>query len=109
MEIYTHAVDNYLNRIIGRDPLDTSKGTRDVIREKIRKTAKEPERIHHMEIDKAPIHIRGKIAAVVGIKEDRDKYVPYDSLDDKHIVVPAVYHSKTFGGPNEEEVAKQRA
>jgi hypothetical protein len=96
MEIYTHAIDNYINRIIEEDPLETDAEERESIKKKIRIAAVKPERIHHSEPEKPPIHIRDKIAAVVGVKNDRDNYVPYEDFGEDNIVVPAVYHSNTF-------------
>lgn len=107
IEIYTHAVDTYLSDIIEVNAQNVSSETRKTIRDKIKKAVYHPERIHHTETEKPPIHIRGNMAVVVGVKEGRDKYVPYNDFRKDNLVVPRVYDSKVFGGPEDDDEGQE--
>lgn len=85
MEVSSHAVDNYIERVmcINHETVDTR--TRSYAENMILSAALNPERIHHEEDESCPIHIRGDVAVPVKVKREGDGRV-----------VPTTYHSDTF-------------
>lgn len=100
LEVFTHAVDTYINRVLNGDAHHADSETRQTVELEIKKAIYQPDMIHHSDPSKAPIHIKNEAAIVVGIRESDGYYVPYNSLFSDMIredmVVPVTYNSNTF-------------
>lgn len=100
LEVFTHAVDTYINRVLNGDAYHADPQTREKVQLEIKKAVFQPDHIHHSDPSKAPIHIKNGAAIVVGIRESDGYYVPYSSLFRdmvrEDMVVPVTYNSNTF-------------
>lgn len=87
-EISTHAVNMYIERILGLDPNMASRKTRRYCRNRIKDTILRPEIIYNKEREEGgcPIHIRGGIAIPVRPAEE----------DPEKVVVPTTYTKETY-------------
>lgn len=79
MEIHSHAVDRYIERVLNLKPEQAGFHIREMARIRIREAASDPEQTYHEMKEEPPIHIRGQVA------------VPVDGA-----TVPTAYHSNTF-------------
>lgn len=81
--VYSHAISNYSERVLGIDVRQTGSGLKDWIREQIVKTVKDPDEIYKSSPNESPIHIRGGIAIPVRDTEDG-------------VEVPTTYRSEKY-------------
>lgn len=72
MRITTHAIDNYLERVLKLDKGNASDQMREFASSQIEQTVNNPEVIYHGEEDSCPIHIRNGCAVPV---EDEDPLI----------------------------------
>lgn len=79
MEIHEHAVDRYIERVMGLDPDRVGWHVREAARRNIGRAVTNPEHIYDEKEDEPPIHIRESVAVPV----DRE-------------TVPTAYHSTSF-------------
>ena len=86
VQVTSHAVEQYFNRIKGRDFVYSSGHERSQVRKQIAKTVSEPEDIYHGKPKMPPIHILGEAAVVV-------RTLGTTKAD---VLVPTVYHKNTF-------------
>lgn len=96
MEIYDHAVDQYLERIKNKSP-NTSSLERVIAKRKIKEAVEQPDKILSTEEDKPQIHVKDNVAVIVGVRgEHEGHYEPYSDFEEDNLVVPTVYKSQTF-------------
>ena len=106
-KIKTHAVRQYLIRIQDLDPRMVSNTEWKAARDKINEAVNNPDRVVHNKSDLPQIHIKGKIAAPVGVPaEKQGEYRPYGATDDVKWV-PTVYSTETFVDGRYDGSAKQ--
>lgn len=88
LNIYSHAVSNYYERVVGVNGQNISQMESEVARDSIKRAVRDPEMIHHKDSSYPPIHIRGSLAAVVDNKKGEPGV----------IVVPTVYNGSKYRG-----------
>jgi len=96
MEIFQHAINNYLRRVKGKNP-NASILERSLAESEIKEAVEQPDKILSTEENKPQVHIKGNIAVIVGVRGEKEgHYKPYNDFEEDDIVVPTVYESKTF-------------
>lgn len=105
MLIYDHAVDNFLNRILNKDPDVVGDSVREYARDEIKKTYYNPEQIKCIKDDMPPIWIRGQVAAVVATDKkvvgDNTIYKYDPDKGENSIIIPTIYNVDTFSEKND--------
>lgn len=89
MRISGHAVENYIDRVLGLDDDQVTESVEEFAREQIKKAAREPEEVYQdngQERENCPIHMRNM--AAVPVKNG--------SGESEELFVPTVYHAALF-------------
>lgn len=82
MKIYSHAVTNYIERVLNSERSQVSKSIESFAREQIKEAVRNPDVVYREHTHRPPIHIKNGCAVPVRDKEEK--------------VVPTAYNSKTF-------------
>ena len=85
--VYSHAVDNYISRVLGMERNQVKGGVEQFVEEQLTKLAENPDMVYDELDDKPPIHIRNGCAAPV---------VSSTGSDEKEVKVKTAYNSGTF-------------
>lgn len=104
-----HAVRQYISRVLGKNPEDTSPFIWEVARTEVEEAIFRPDWVYHGKEDMPQIHVRNEVAVPVGVeKHGRDRLTPYESTEE-NLVVPTSYHAKVFEKKRNDNTARGAA
>lgn len=87
VNVYSHAIDNYISRVLGMEREQVKIGVEQFVKEQLTKLAEDPEMVYDEMDGKPPIHIRNGCAAPVSVE---------NHVAGQELVVKTAYNSGTF-------------
>lgn len=111
MNIYDHAVDKYIMRILNLDPSNVGDNIRKFSRKQIKKAYENPDEIRSLKKNMPPFYIKNDVALVVANEKytigERTVY-KYNN-DGGDIIIPTVYTKKmAYSKDNDKQVQHQK-